>query len=235
MLPVAVTALAMGAAKLRNITTPEPIALDVLSLMLSAIGFGALVYGLSSIGEAVSGHTPVAPWLPILVGLARALAAVAQAIATTGDTDRAETVARSITNPFGQARALAAVAQAIATTGDTDRAETVARSITDPFQQAQALAAVAAAIATTGDTDRAEAMARSITNPFGQAQALAAVAEAIATTSDAGQTGRFIAQVLAVMPWQTPLPVLAKHQPRVVLACVDELSGNERSRYTEQP
>lgn len=70
MLPIAITALAMGAAKLRNITTPEPITLDILSLLLSATGFGALVYGLSLIGEAVSGHSPIAPWLPIAIGLA---------------------------------------------------------------------------------------------------------------------------------------------------------------------
>jgi DHA2 family lincomycin resistance protein-like MFS transporter len=35
---------------------PEPVTLDVLSLVLSAVRFGALVYGLASIGESVSGH-----------------------------------------------------------------------------------------------------------------------------------------------------------------------------------
>ncbi len=70
MLPVAVLALGLGALKLRNITTPEPVTLDVLSLVLSAVGFGALLYGLASIGESVSGHAPVAPYVPIAVGLA---------------------------------------------------------------------------------------------------------------------------------------------------------------------
>jgi DHA2 family lincomycin resistance protein-like MFS transporter len=70
MLPIAAVAVALGAAKLRNITTPEPVALDVLSLLLSAVGFGALVYGLASIGEAAAGHAPVPPALPIVVGLA---------------------------------------------------------------------------------------------------------------------------------------------------------------------
>ncbi|MEU4563453.1 DHA2 family efflux MFS transporter permease subunit [Actinoplanes sp. NPDC023936] len=70
MLPIAVAALALGAVKLRNITTPEPVTLDVLSMVLSAIGFGALVYGLASIGEAASGHAPVPPWIPIAAGLA---------------------------------------------------------------------------------------------------------------------------------------------------------------------
>ncbi|MEU4620471.1 MFS transporter [Actinoplanes sp. NPDC023801] len=70
MLPIAAAALALGAVKLRNITTPEPVALDVPSLLLSAAGFGALVYGLASIGEAAAGHAPVPPYLPIAIGLA---------------------------------------------------------------------------------------------------------------------------------------------------------------------
>jgi MFS transporter, DHA2 family, lincomycin resistance protein len=70
MLPIALVSLALGAAKLRNITTPELVRLDVLSLLLSAVGFGALVYGLASIGESLSGHTPVPPYLPLVVGVA---------------------------------------------------------------------------------------------------------------------------------------------------------------------
>lgn len=69
MLPVALVSLGLGAAKLRNITTPEPVRLDVWSLLLSAVGFGALVYGLASIGESLSGHTPVPPYLPLVLGV----------------------------------------------------------------------------------------------------------------------------------------------------------------------
>lgn len=69
MLPFAIAALVLGAWKLRNTTTPEPVALDVASLLLSALGFGGLVYGLSLIGEASSGHAPISPYLPIAVGL----------------------------------------------------------------------------------------------------------------------------------------------------------------------
>ena len=69
ILPIALGCLVLGALKLRNITTPERVTLDALSLVLSAVGFGALVYGLASIGESVSGHAPVPPALPILVGL----------------------------------------------------------------------------------------------------------------------------------------------------------------------
>jgi DHA2 family lincomycin resistance protein-like MFS transporter len=69
VLPVAVIALVLGAVKLKNVTTPEPATLDVLSLVLSAIGFGALVFGLSSIGESASGHALVSPFVPIVVGI----------------------------------------------------------------------------------------------------------------------------------------------------------------------
>lgn len=70
VLPLAVAALALGAAKLKNITAPEAVTLDVVSLALSAIGFGALVYGLASIGESVSGHAPIPPYIPIAAGIA---------------------------------------------------------------------------------------------------------------------------------------------------------------------
>jgi DHA2 family lincomycin resistance protein-like MFS transporter len=69
VLPIAVIALALGAVKLKNITTPEPATLDVLSLFLSAVGFGALVFGLSSIGESASGHAVASPVIPIVIGI----------------------------------------------------------------------------------------------------------------------------------------------------------------------
>ncbi|MCQ6270582.1 DHA2 family efflux MFS transporter permease subunit [Pseudarthrobacter sp. R1] len=69
MLPIIVATLILGAAKLRNVTVPERVTLDVLSLLLSVVGFGGLVFGLASIGESVSGHAPVAPYIPILIGL----------------------------------------------------------------------------------------------------------------------------------------------------------------------
>lgn len=69
MLPITLVGLAVGAAKLRNITTPEPVRLDLLSLALSAVGFGALVFGLATIGESLSGHTVVSPWIPLGVGV----------------------------------------------------------------------------------------------------------------------------------------------------------------------
>ena len=84
---------------------------------------------------------------------------MAGALAEAGQHQRAETVARAITDPGGQARALAAVAGALAEAGQHEQAETVARSITDPHGQANALAAVAKASVARGDMRRAHHVA----------------------------------------------------------------------------
>lgn len=68
VLPIAVIALVLGAIWVRNITETRHSRFDVLSVLLSALGFGGLIYGLSSIGEAASGHAPVPVWIPIVVG-----------------------------------------------------------------------------------------------------------------------------------------------------------------------
>ncbi|WP_374761045.1 MDR family MFS transporter [Microbacterium sp. zg.B185] len=68
VLPIAVIALSLGAVWVRNITETRPARFDVLSVVLSALGFGGLIYGLSSIGESASGHTPVPVWIPLAIG-----------------------------------------------------------------------------------------------------------------------------------------------------------------------
>jgi len=57
MIPIAVTALVIGAAKVVNIGEPRPGRLDVLSVLLSIPGFGGLVYGLALLGDV--GRAPV--------------------------------------------------------------------------------------------------------------------------------------------------------------------------------
>ncbi|MBF9034992.1 DHA2 family efflux MFS transporter permease subunit [Rhodobacterales bacterium HKCCE2091] len=68
VLPIALTALALGYAFLVNVTTPRKTPLDVISVPLSAVGFGTLVYGLSAIGEHGGDGAGIPPWLPIAVG-----------------------------------------------------------------------------------------------------------------------------------------------------------------------
>ncbi len=69
VLPFAVGGLATGVAWVRNVTSPQGAHLDVVSVVISAIAFGGIVYGLSSIGEAAHGPTPVAPAIPIAIGV----------------------------------------------------------------------------------------------------------------------------------------------------------------------
>jgi len=66
VLPIGLAALAIGAARIKNVTTPRPAPLDFLSIILSALGFGGLVYGLSALGEGHAGAVP--SWLPLVIG-----------------------------------------------------------------------------------------------------------------------------------------------------------------------
>ncbi|GAA4909951.1 DHA2 family efflux MFS transporter permease subunit [Streptomonospora salina] len=70
VLPLAVAALIIGAVWLRLDSRTRSVPLDVLSVLLSAVGFGGLLYGLSSIGESGGGEHPVPPWLALAVGAA---------------------------------------------------------------------------------------------------------------------------------------------------------------------
>jgi DHA2 family lincomycin resistance protein-like MFS transporter len=66
VLPIAIAALVLGIVFMKNISEPVAGRIDVLSIVLSAFGFGALVYGLSVAGTATSA---LELWLPIGVGL----------------------------------------------------------------------------------------------------------------------------------------------------------------------
>ncbi|WP_207453332.1 MDR family MFS transporter [Herbiconiux sp. SYSU D00978] len=69
VLPIAVAALVGGIRYLQNVTTPRAVAVDVLSIVLSAFAFGGLIFGLSSIGESVEGHSLLPPALPLAFGV----------------------------------------------------------------------------------------------------------------------------------------------------------------------
>jgi MFS transporter, DHA2 family, lincomycin resistance protein len=68
VLPLALVALAIGARWLRIDTPTRRVPLDVVSVLLSAVGFGGLLYGLSASGEG-GGEHPLPLWVPIVVGL----------------------------------------------------------------------------------------------------------------------------------------------------------------------
>ena len=64
ILPIALGAMFFGWRRMVNVTTPRYAPLDFLSVIISALAFGGLVYGLSSIGEP----SPVPGWVPLVVG-----------------------------------------------------------------------------------------------------------------------------------------------------------------------
>ncbi|MEV1295860.1 MDR family MFS transporter [Pseudonocardia sp. NPDC049635] len=72
VLPIALVALAAGAARLRITAETSKTPLDVLSVLISAIAFSGLVYGLSAIGESAAaggGEEGLPAWVPLVVGL----------------------------------------------------------------------------------------------------------------------------------------------------------------------
>ena len=69
VLPLALIALVVGARYLRLTSQTRKVPFDVVSVLLSAVGFGGLLYGLSSIGESGGGDHAVPPWVVIAAGV----------------------------------------------------------------------------------------------------------------------------------------------------------------------
>jgi DHA2 family lincomycin resistance protein-like MFS transporter len=67
VLPISLGALALGWRMMVNVTTPRYAPLDIFSVIVSAIAFGGIVYGLSAFGhEGAPGTLPA--WVPLVVG-----------------------------------------------------------------------------------------------------------------------------------------------------------------------
>lgn len=69
MIPIALTVIMLGARWVRNLTETTTVTLDVLSVILSAVAFGGLIFGMSSIGEATAGHVSIPVWIPLGLGV----------------------------------------------------------------------------------------------------------------------------------------------------------------------
>lgn len=68
VLPIAIFTLVVGTLLVHDVADRSHKPLDVLSLLLAAVAFGGLVYGLSSLGEMVRGDVPVHPAVPLAIG-----------------------------------------------------------------------------------------------------------------------------------------------------------------------
>ncbi|MFI8777951.1 MDR family MFS transporter [Brachybacterium paraconglomeratum] len=79
VLPIAVAALAIGLRRIENVSESDPKPADALSVLLSAVGFGPLVYGLTGIsgGGHGGGEAPSGPPTTALVALAVGVVALA--------------------------------------------------------------------------------------------------------------------------------------------------------------
>ena len=66
VLPIAVAMTAVAAVKLRNVSEPSHSKLDWLSIPLTVLGFGGVVYGLNSLGGGAS--SPIL-WVSLAVGV----------------------------------------------------------------------------------------------------------------------------------------------------------------------
>jgi len=67
VLPIALVALLIGYLRMKNVTEPRYAPIDIASVILSAFGFGGLVYGLSLFGEAREAAS-VSPAIPLGIG-----------------------------------------------------------------------------------------------------------------------------------------------------------------------
>lgn len=70
VLPIALVALILGGIRMPNVGVRKRTSIDLLSVVLSVLGFGGLVYGLSEIGAAASGTALVSPFVPAGIGAA---------------------------------------------------------------------------------------------------------------------------------------------------------------------
>lgn len=69
MLPIGAAMLAIGVRRVPNVSETRKVPLDTLSVILSALAFSSLVFGLSQIGAAAIGEAAVQPWIPIVAGV----------------------------------------------------------------------------------------------------------------------------------------------------------------------
>lgn len=69
VLPISIGALALGARLMQNVSTPRYAPLDVISVIISALAFGGIVYGLSAMGEGAGHEQAIPAWAPLAIGV----------------------------------------------------------------------------------------------------------------------------------------------------------------------
>lgn len=126
---------------------------------------------------------------------ASASAAVAKAMAESGELGAAATLARSIDRTEQRAWALGSVVKAMADRGELSAAETLAGSIEVTERRIWALAAMAKASRSTELLDEAERLAPSVVDLGGHAWAMAALVEAAAVCGDVARAEALVDRI----------------------------------------
>jgi MFS transporter, DHA2 family, lincomycin resistance protein len=68
VLPIALTMLIIGIRRMRNVGSTSHAPLDIPSIILSVVGFGGIVFGLSSLGESSEGGSPATLITSLTIG-----------------------------------------------------------------------------------------------------------------------------------------------------------------------
>jgi DHA2 family lincomycin resistance protein-like MFS transporter len=68
VLPIAIVTLIIGSLRMSSVGETRKVPVDALSIVLSAVGFSGLVYGLSSFADSARGTSLVSPFIPLGVG-----------------------------------------------------------------------------------------------------------------------------------------------------------------------
>jgi hypothetical protein len=172
---------------------------------------------------------------------AAAFSAVAVAIAGTGNFDRAEGLARAIIDPGEQAKALSAVAVTAAGTSNNGNrarslfteAEALVRAIKDRIWQPWALENLSRAMVNAGYLDWAENVVRAIPDPQKQAAALNKLAQILldqfnalgpVRATELLRARRYLAEALAISPWDISIGTVARLDPPAFRRAVDHPS-----------
>lgn len=69
VLPISLASLTFGYLRIINVSTPRYAPVDVVSVVLSALAFGGLVYGLSSLGNLSGVTGSVSGWHSLVIGV----------------------------------------------------------------------------------------------------------------------------------------------------------------------
>jgi lipopolysaccharide biosynthesis regulator YciM len=186
--------------------------------------------------SAVSLADEAADLLGSVLDKAAVLTEIAVAIAKSGQTDRAERIARSLRSPRKRARIAAEVAAACARAGQWDRADRITRTIRDSEIQVQARIKIITVLADVGQWDRCEEIVQAMGSSPEREQALVIIAERMACVIPhlgdsqdrlAEKFRHILARVLVSEHWNLALPVFGQAAPEELAAVLEAVTRDD--------